>query len=205
MRPFTNVTSLLSFNAVLENSTTNYLPSKPDLSLYSPRIPLNNTVYTQVQKTLADFTTAAFRELQLTSTIGPTTNPELLLDVRLLFSVSYKILYVDMTSIWGEWASPRFSAHLFPEGYNVLPPRLIMDIVFADELIKRAGYTGPYDAVDVKWPMGLRTGNEQPYYCFLMEGNQPDFVYVGVVDQRVVTSLPSSGEGMENNSPTDEQ
>ena len=74
-----------------------------------------------------------------------------------------------------------------------MPSRLAMDIVFADELIKRAGYVGPYDAVDVSWPKSLRVGAEEAYYCFLMEGGQPDFVYVGVNDQRVMTRLPKAG------------
>ena len=74
-----------------------------------------------------------------------------------------------------------------------MPSRLAMDIVLADELIKKAGYVGPYDAVDVSWPKGLRVGTEEAYYCFLMEGSQPDFVYVGVNDQRVMTSLPKVG------------
>ena len=82
----------------------------------------------------------------------------------------------------------------WPPGYNVLQSRLNMDIVFADELIKKAGYIGPYEAVDVKWPRGLPLGMEQSYYRFLMEGNRPDFVYVGVNDQRVMTSLPRVGE-----------
>ena len=76
-----------------------------------------------------------------------------------------------------------------------------MDIVYADELIKKAGYVGPYEAVDVKWPTGLALGKEQPYYCFLMEGNQPDFVYVGLNDQQVMLSLPKAEEIMEDDGP----
>ena len=102
-------------------------------------------------------------------------------------------MYIDMTDIWGEWASPRFTRQPRPAAYNIMPSRLVMDIVFADELIKKAGYVGPYEAVDVSWPKGLRVGTEEAYYCFLMEGSQPDFVYVGVNDQRVMTSLPTVG------------
>lgn len=74
-----------------------------------------------------------------------------------------------------------------------------MDIVFADELMKKAGYVGPYEAVDVKWPKGLTLlWTEQPYYCFLMEGDRPGSVYVGMNDQRVMTSLPRVEEGAED-------
>lgn len=202
MHLLTNVTSLLSLNAVLENSTGTNLLSNSDVSLYSPRIPLNDTVYARVRETLDDFSSVTFRELQVTSTIGPTTNPELLLDVRLLFSAGHGSLYIDMTGIWGEWAGPRFSVQPWSAENNVLPSRLGMDIVFADSLIKKAGYVGPYEAVDVKWPKGLPLGKEQPYYCFLMEGSRPEFVYVGVNDQRVMTSLLRVGEGVEDNEGT---
>ena len=107
-------------------------------------------------------------------------------------------MYLDMTSIWGEWAAPRFLKQPWPAGNNVLPSRLGMDIVLADELVKKAGYVGPYDAVDVKWPKGLPLGKEQPYYCFFMEGDRPGPVYVGMNDQRVMTSLPREGEGAED-------
>lgn len=202
MRLLTNVTSFLSLNAVLDNSTTTNLSSDSDIPLSSPRIPLNETVYTRVRKTLLDHTSATFRELQVTSSIGPTTNPELLVDVRLLFSSPPGTLYVDMTGIWGQWAGPRFSIQPWPKGNNVLPSQIGMDIVFADELIKKAGYLGPYEAVDVKWPKGLPLGKEQPYYCFLMEGDQPNSVYVGVNDQRVMTNLPRIGDGLDDDAGT---
>lgn len=193
MHLLTNVTSLLSLNAALESSSSSSstnLSSNPAVSLYSPRTPLNDTVSAKVRDTMVTFSSVGFRELQVTSTIGPTTNPELLLDVRLLFSAGRGTLYVDMTGIWGKWAAPRFYATPWPAETNVLPSRLVMDIVLADELIKQAGYVSPYEAVDVRWPKDLPMGREQPYYRFWMEGNGPEFVYVGVNDQLVRTSLP---------------
>ena len=202
MHLLTNVTSLLSLNAVLETSTTTASSSNSDASSNIPRIPLNDTVAAQVRETLGQFSSATFRELQVTSTIGPTTNPELLLDVRLMFSLAYGSLYVDMTSVWGTWTDARLSKQSWPAGYNALPSQLSMDIVYADELIKKAGYVGPYEAVDVKWPTGLAIGKEQPYYCFLMEGNRPDFVYVGLNDQLVILSLPKKEENMDDGPAT---
>ncbi len=111
-------------------------------------------------------------------------------------------MYVDMTNTWGEWASPRFTADAWPAENNVLPSQLGMDIVLADALIKQAGYWGPYEAVDVKWPKGLSLGKEQAYYCFLMEGNRPTYVYVGTTDQEVLTSLPKAGEEEESGGGT---
>ena len=52
MRPLVKVTSLLSLNAVSENSTTTQLPPRLGLSLYAPRTPLNDTVYAKVRPTL---------------------------------------------------------------------------------------------------------------------------------------------------------
>lgn len=204
MRLLTNVTSLLSLNAGLESQNpTNLSSSNLEVSLKSPRIPLNETVYTKVREVLLGSALASFRELQVTSTIGPTTNPESLLDVRLIFSYGKAwALYVDMTDVWGIWAGSRLLMQPLPAGANVLPSQLRMDIVFADELIKQAGYVGPYDAVDVKWPKGLPLGKEQPYYCFLMEGNRPDVVYVGVNDRMVITSLPRVREDEDEDGST---
>ena len=193
MRSPINVTSLLSLNAVFDSSTPKHLPSSstPDLSLYTPRTPLNETVSAKVRQTLVRYHTAAFRELQVKSTFGPTTNPEFLLNVRLLFSFASRgSLSVDMLGTWGKWSDVRLWPEPLPGGQNALPPRLAMDIVFADELKRRAGYLGSYKYVVVAWPQGLRLGYDQPYYCFLMEGNQPEFVYVGVNDQIVLTGLP---------------
>ena len=106
-------------------------------------------------------------------------------------------MFVEMTEIWGRWGGPRLQTTPLPAGYNVLPPRLAFDIVHADLLIKRAGYLGSYDAVDVTWPKGLQLTRDQPYYTFIMEESQPDFVYVGMNDQIVSTSLPKVDEGSE--------
>lgn len=202
MRPLTNVTSLLSLNAILKNSSTTHTVSQPHLSPYGPPIPLNDIVYIKVKAILNDYPSIAFRELQVTSIRGPTTSTELLLDVRLLFSDRRGSGYVDMTSRWGKWGELRFSDAPFPEGYNILPTRLGMDIVFADELKKRAGYLGSYLGLIAKWPMGLRMGKDQPYYCFLMEADHPPFVYVGMNDQIVVTELPMRGEELDSNGLT---
>ena len=200
MRPFINVTSLLLLNLDLKNSTTTHLTSQPDLSY--PPIPLNDTVYTKVKQVLSDYPSFGFRELQVTSIRGPTTTPALLIDVRLLFSDRKGSAYVDMTSRWGRWGGLRFSDVPFPEGYNILPSRLFMDIVFADELMKRAGYLGPYLGSIAKWPTGLRMGKDQPYYCFLMETDQPAIVYVGMNDRSVMTELPVGGGEMESDGVT---
>ena len=202
MRLLTNTTSLLSLNAALRNGATTNLPSKPSLSLHAPHIPLNELVFTKVRKTLRDYTSAAFRKLHVTSTIGPTTDPELLLDVQLLFSCSTGSLFVEMTALWGKWRIPRFEQTPVPAEYNVLPPRLVFDIIYADFLITQAGYLGSYEAVDVTWPKGLRLTRDQPYYTFIMEGPQPRFVYVGLNDQIVSTSLPMVDEGLEDDIET---
>lgn len=61
-----------------------------------------------------------------------------------------------------------------------------MDIVLADILLKEAGYTQDYDAVDVRWPTSYTPRNEQVYYFFHMEeGTHPLVVAVGARDRRV--------------------
>ena len=202
MRPLTNFTSLLSLNAVLKNSSTTHLTPKPDISPYGPPIPLNDLVYAKVKDIWNRYPLFSFRELQVTSIRGPTPSPELLLDVRLLFSGGDGSMYVDMTSRWGKWGQIRFSDAPFPEGNNILPTRLGMDIVFADALMKRAGYLGSYLGLIAKWPMGLRMGSDQPFYCFLMEADDPAIVYVGMNTQTVMTELPMGGGGLDSNDLT---
>ena len=136
--------------------------------------------------------------MELVSVIGPTTDPELLLEVRLIFSINYGTLYLDMTETWGEWAAASFHQTTWPAGDNSLPSLLGMDVVYADELKNRAGYEEPYEAVSLMWPRGLRIGREQPYYYF-MSRDDPKFVYVGVNDQSVWTSLPWAREGADDN------
>ena len=106
---------------------------------------------------------------------------------------------MDMTDVWGEWGAASFLSIQWPAGYNSLPSRLVMDVVYADELKNRAGYVEPYGTVNLNWPGGLRTGREQPYYCFVMNGNDPKRVYVGMNDQKVLTSLPWAREGAVDN------
>ena len=103
-------------------------------------------------------------------------------------------MYVDMLGTWGKWSNVRFWPEPLSRGYDALPARLVMDIVFADELKRGAGYLGSYKSVVVSWPQGLPLGYDQPYYSFFEVGNQPEFVYVGVNDQIVLTSLPGLGD-----------
>lgn len=132
----------------------------------------------------------AFRELQATPSIGSTTNPEDLTSVRLLFSIGRGTLEMQMSDVWGIWDYPHMSLEIPPEGNNVLPARIAMDVVVADELMKRAGWVGAYSAVYLIWPQGLSLGKEQPYYCFMMERDGPETVYVGTNDGSVATRLP---------------
>ena len=159
---------------------------------------LNETVGIEVRRITAAFGTATFRKMELVSIIGLTTDPELLLEVRLFFSINYGTLYVNMTETWGEWDAANFQQTRWPAGDNILPSMLGMDVVFADELKNRAGYEEPYEAVSLKWPRGLRIGREQPYYYF-MGRDDPKFVYVGVNDQSVWTSLPWARGGADEN------
>ena len=194
MRLLHNITSILSLNALSTNISHS---SSWDVSSTS-RIPLNETVGIEVRRIKAAFGTAAFRKMELVSIIGPTTDPELLLEVRLIFSINYGTLYLNMTDTWGEWAPASFHRTRWPAGDNSLPSLLMMDVVYADELKNRAGYVEPYEFVNLKWPRGLRIGREQPYYYFISR-NDPKFVYVGVNDQTVWTSLSRAQEGVDDN------
>ena len=194
MRLLHNITSILSLNAL----STNISHSSPSAVSLASRTPLNETVRIEVRRIMAAFGTATFRKMELISIIGLTTDPELLLKVRLIFSINIGTLYVDMTDTWGKWATASFRQTKWPAGDNILPSLLNMDIVYADELKNRAGYVEPYEFVNLRWPRGLRIGREQPYYYFIGR-DDPKIVYVGVNDQTVWTSLPWAQEGADDN------
>ncbi|WP_151089054.1 hypothetical protein [Hymenobacter baengnokdamensis] len=99
--------------------------------------------------------------------------------MRAVFQVKGGTAFAIMTQ-WGEFGPIQFIAHPWLEDVVISWP-IKMDIVQADELLKKAGYTDPYGAVTVRHP--LYPGSYEPYYIFSMMSGS--YVFVGVNDGKV--------------------
>jgi hypothetical protein len=150
-------------------------------------IRFNDTVYDAVITTTLQYPKAVFIQVQATAQYGPTRDPEEIQDVRLLFDLDGKTLFVEMRE-WGQWGLPRLTQTRPPPGNGPLPLHIAMDLPQADLLIKNAGYNEPYDAVDVRWPIEIPHARQQIYYFFGMIGAQPFTVAVGTRDLIVQAS-----------------
>jgi hypothetical protein len=105
--------------------------------------------------------------------------PSPLKDLRAVFQVPGGTAFATMTK-WGEFGPIQFVGQPWL-GDIVIPWPIDMDIVQADQLMKKAGYTGSYGAVTLREP--LYPGNYEPYYIFsMMSGG---YVFVGVNDGKV--------------------
>lgn len=84
------------------------------------------------------------------------------------------------TSTWGHFNPIKYNPKAML-GNVAIPWPIKMDIVEADKLLKNAGYTGTYRAVNLGWP--LYPGNTEPYYIFTMSNG--DTVFVGTNSKKV--------------------
>ena len=105
---------------------------------------------------------------------GPTTNPQDVNSWRFVFRVPDNKTAFIHTTEWGEFGPIQLIDQPWLED-RVIPWPFEMDIVTADELLKNAGYTGPYTTVTVRWP--LYPGVNEPSYIFNLSG---EYVFVGI-------------------------
>ena len=112
--------------------------------------------------------------------------PSPLKDLRAVFQVKGGTAFAIMTQ-WGQFGPIQFTPHPWLEDV-VIPWPIKMDIVEADRLLKKAGYTGPYGAVTLRHP--LYPGSNEPYYIFTMMSGE--YIFVGVNDGEVSKSQASS-------------
>lgn len=112
-------------------------------------------------------------------------SPSPIKDLRVVFQADggATSVFATMTQ-WGEFGPLEFKRQAWVEDV-VIPWPIKMDIVEADQLLKKAGYTGPYGAVTLRHPMAAR-GMHEPYYIFSMMTGE--YVFVGVNDKKVFTS-----------------
>lgn len=111
---------------------------------------------------------------------GPTTNVEDVNSWRFVFRAGDGGTAIVRSTVWGEFGPIQYIPEPWLED-RVIPWPIEMDITQADGLLKRAGYTGPYSTVTLRWP--LYPGTNQPFYIF--QTGREDFVFVGVYDGSV--------------------
>ena len=167
------------------------------------RRPLNKLITEAYLSTVGIYENAILLEAQATAKRRPGSTPATLTDVRLIFSCGpYITLYQEMRE-WGEWGPPRMVRKAPPENDGALPLEIGMDIVEANHLLRRAGYTDKYDAVDVRIPTDVSPDLQQIYYIFSMGGDGPPLVAVAVSDGQVKPSASLSlSDGWANGNAT---
>jgi hypothetical protein len=123
------------------------------------------------------------------SPTGLTTDVKNVSQWRFVFLTADGGTAIIRTRTWGEFYPVEYIPQPWLEDI-VIPWPVKMDIVEADKLLKQAGYTQPYGAVTLRWP--LYPGNEQPFYIFGMSGGM--FVFVGTYDGSVTTHTAQSSQ-----------
>ncbi|HEY0080544.1 MAG TPA: hypothetical protein VGB73_18210 [Pyrinomonadaceae bacterium] len=127
------------------------------------------------------------------SPMGPTTDVRQVSQWRFVFRTADGGTAMIRSRTWGEFYPVEYYSSPWLEDI-VIPWPIKMDIVQADQLLKQAGYTQPYGAVTLRWP--LYPGNEQPFYIFGMGGGM--YVFVGVYDGSV--SVPTTAQSAQKGS-----
>lgn len=156
----------------------------PKIASNENLVRFNDTVYDAVVTTIIQYPKAVFLQVQATADGDPTADPEEIQDVRLIFEMNGKTLYVEMRE-WGQWGPPRVTRNSPPAGNGPLPLQIAMDLPEADLLIRNAGFREPYIGVDVRWPIDIPQSRQQIYYFFWMVGSQPFTLAVGTRDSIV--------------------
>ncbi|KAK0507583.1 hypothetical protein JMJ35_010106 [Cladonia borealis] len=184
-----NVTILDTLNG----STVSNASSAPDISTAldiatalngsnPTRAPLNVLISQAYLSTIQLYHGAILLEAHATARSRPALTPAPLTDVRLIFSYGpSRTIYREMQQ-WGVWGPPRVLQKIPPQDDGALPFEIEMDIVEANILLRQAGFTDKYDAVDVRSPTDVPQQLRQVYYIFAMVGDGPSYVAVRVSD-----------------------
>lgn len=164
----------------------------------SNRVSLRNAVLAEVVHITQTYRYTTFRELEATS-IHATANPDDLDDVRLIFKgdAAHPKIIVSMVE-WGIWGPPESVEETVPMEEEALPYRLRLDVRDADAIMKQAGFSGRYVALDVR-KFVVHGVPLQPWWIFLMEDDQPFSVWVGDWLGDVVPDWEASRLGIKRN------
>lgn len=134
---------------------------------------------------------ARLYEVQATAPGGSgETKPAGLTQLQVVFSLDNNRCAIINSTAGGAFNPVQYRNTPWLEDLVVAWP-IEMDAVEADALLKKAGYSSPYDEMTLRWP--LYPGINQPYYIFTMVVGL--FVFVGVNDKTVTLDPFSLGPG----------
>ncbi len=175
-----------AFNASLAPNISNPLNLSTALNGSNPaRTPFNVLIAEGYLSTIELYHSAVLLEAQATARSRPVSTPATLTDVRLILSYGpSRTIYREMHE-WGVWGPPRILRTIPPQHDGALPFEIEMDIIEANQLLRRAGFTDKYDTVDLRKPTDVPQELQQVYYIFSMVGNGPPLIAVRVSDGTV--------------------
>lgn len=134
---------------------------------------------------------ARLYEVQATAPGGTgEIQPVALTQLQVVFSLPKNRCAIINSTAGGAFNAVQYRNTPWLEDLAVAWP-IEMSAVEADALLKKAGYTSPYDEMTLRWP--LYPGINQPYYIFTMVVGL--FVFVGVNDKTVTLDPFSLGPG----------
>ncbi|MEM8906652.1 MAG: hypothetical protein AAGD05_02295 [Bacteroidota bacterium] len=136
-----------------------------------------------VKKVRAKYPNAELYEVDAVATGGPTTNPNSIDKMKVVFRAGRGTAIITSTT-WGEFGPVQYIDQPWLEDV-VIPWPIEMDLVEANNLKNKAGFTGTYTTVTLRWP--LYPGVKQPSYIFGMTDGE--YVFVGVYDGKVSTNM----------------
>ena len=132
-----------------------------------------------IRKVRAEYPNAQLLEVDGYAMGGPTTNSQGIDKMRVVFQIGDMHSATVTSTAWGEFGP--IEMHGVFAGDRVLPWPIKMTLVEANDLLKKAGFDGPYTGVTLRWP--LYPGVTQPSYIFTTVNS--GFVFVGVFDGKV--------------------
>jgi hypothetical protein len=113
---------------------------------------------------------------------GPTTDPNRVDRMRVVFQNPGNTTVIIKSTVWGEFAPPVLLNEPFLEDVVIDWP-IKMDLPLANELKMKAGYTSPFTTVTLRNPLGpVRTN---PFFIF--GGGTGTYVFVDTVTGQVTT------------------
>lgn len=141
----------------------------------------NGCVNIAVRIVQEQYPQAKLYEADGVATGGPTTNPNDINQLRVVFQNPDNTTVIIKTTTWGEFGEPVL-IHEPWLGDVVIDWPIKMDLPEANELKQKAGFNEPYTTVTLRNPLGPTRTN--PFFIFGSSPMQP-YVFVDVVTGEV--------------------
>lgn len=160
---------------------THYHPSCNSIMTSVP-LSFGGAVNIAVRKVKEDYSEAQLYEaLATTPNDQYVDSPQKFSHLRVVFNDgdSGGTVIIEST-VWGEFAPLQHIDSPYLDDV-VIPWPVQMDAPEADQILKNAGYTQPYNSMILRHP--LYPGLEEPYYIFHLE--KEGFIFVGIESHKV--------------------